>query len=51
VRVISGRWALIGVTSRAGNNNPTCATAPSIYGDLPSIRSWVNQQVGGLPAA
>ena len=50
VRQVSGRWALIGVTSRAGNNSSTCATAPSIYGDLPSIRTWVNQQVGGLPA-
>ena len=49
VRSVSGRWALIGVTSRAGNNSSTCATAPSIYGDLPSIRTWVNQQVGGLP--
>jgi secreted trypsin-like serine protease len=50
VRQISGRWALIGVTSRAGNNSSTCATAPSIYGDLSSIRAWVNTQVGGLPA-
>ncbi|GGQ56643.1 S1 family peptidase [Couchioplanes azureus] len=50
VRTISGRWALIGVTSRSGNNNPVCATGPSIYGDLPSIRSWVSQQVGGLPS-
>ena len=50
VRLVSGRWVLIGVTSRAGNNSPVCATAPSIYGDLPSIRTWVNQQVGGLPA-
>jgi secreted trypsin-like serine protease len=50
VRNVGGRWELIGVTSRAGNNNSTCATAPSIYGDLPSIRAWVNTQVGGLPA-
>ena len=50
VRSVSGRWVLIGVTSRAGNNNSTCATGPSIYGDLPSIRTWVSQQVGGLPA-
>ncbi|WP_374238247.1 trypsin-like serine protease [Actinoplanes sp. DH11] len=50
VRQVSGRWALIGVTSRAGNNSSTCATAPSIYGDLSSIRAWVNTQVGGLPA-
>jgi secreted trypsin-like serine protease len=50
VRMVSGRWHLIGATSRAGNNSSTCATAPSIYGDLPSIRSWINTQVGGLPA-
>jgi snapalysin len=50
VRQISGRWALIGVTSRAGNNSSVCATGPSIYGDLSSIRAWVNTQVGGLPA-
>ncbi|WBB69458.1 snapalysin family zinc-dependent metalloprotease [Micromonospora sp. WMMD812] len=50
VRRVNGVWNLIGATSRAGNNNPTCATAPSIYGDLPSIRSWINSQVGGLPS-
>ena len=50
VRRINGVWNLIGATSRSGNNNATCATGPSIYGDLPSIRSWINTQVGGLPA-
>ncbi|WP_442933778.1 snapalysin family zinc-dependent metalloprotease [Micromonospora sp. CPCC 205556] len=50
VRQINGVWHLIGATSRAGNNNSTCATGPSIYGDLPSIRSWIDTQVGGLPA-
>jgi snapalysin len=50
VRRVSGRWVLIGVTSRSGNGSPVCATGPSIYGDLPAIRSWVNSQVGGLPA-
>ncbi|MEV6693664.1 snapalysin family zinc-dependent metalloprotease [Micromonospora sp. NPDC051196] len=49
VRRINGVWNVIGATSRAGNNNSTCATGPSIYGDLPSIRSWINTQVGGLP--
>lgn len=49
VRRINGAWALIGATSRAGNNNSTCATGPSIYVDLPSIRTWINTQVGGLP--
>jgi snapalysin len=50
VRRVSGRWYLIGTTSRAGNNSSTCATGPSIYGDLTTIRSWINTQVGGLPA-
>jgi snapalysin len=50
VRMINGRWNLIGATSRSGNGNPVCATGPSIYGDLPSIRTWINSQVGGLPA-
>lgn len=49
VRRVSGVWNLIGATSRAGNNNSTCATGPSIYVDLPSIRSWISTQVGGLP--
>jgi snapalysin len=48
---INGRWALIGATSRSGNGSPVCATGPSIYGDLPAIRTWINSQVGGLPAA
>ncbi|WUP51990.1 snapalysin family zinc-dependent metalloprotease [Micromonospora globbae] len=50
VRRVNGVWNLIGATSRAGNNNSTCATGPSIYGDLPAIRSWINTQVGGLPS-
>ncbi|TNH23030.1 snapalysin family zinc-dependent metalloprotease [Micromonospora orduensis] len=50
VRRVNGVWNLIGATSRAGNNNSTCATGPSIYVDLPSIRSWISTQVGGLPA-
>jgi snapalysin len=50
VRMIGGRWNLIGATSRSGNGSATCATGPSIYGDLTAIRSWINTQVGGLPA-
>lgn len=50
VRQIGGRWHLIGATSRSGNGSSTCATGPSIYGDLTAIRSWINTQVGGLPA-
>lgn len=47
---VSGAWRLIGVTSRSGNENPDCGSGPSIYGDLPTIRAWINTQVGGLPA-
>lgn len=52
VKKISGstRWWLIGATSRSGNGSATCATGPSIYGDLTAIRSWINTTVGGLPA-
>ena len=50
VRQISGAWYLIGSTSRSGNGSSTCATAPSIYTDLPAIRSWITQQVGTLPS-
>jgi hypothetical protein len=50
VRMINGRWNLIGATSRSGNGSATCATGPSIYGDLTFIRAWINTQVGGLPA-
>lgn len=52
VKKISGstRWWLIGATSRSGNGSSVCATGPSIYGDLTSIRSWINTTVGGLPA-
>lgn len=50
VRMVSGRWNLIGATSRSGNGSAVCATGPSIYGDPPSIRSWINTQVGGLPS-
>jgi snapalysin len=50
VRRVGGVWNQIGATSRSGNGSSTCATGPSIYGDLSAIRTWINSQVGGLPA-
>lgn len=50
VQRVGGRWVLVGATSRAGNGNPVCATGPSIYGDLPSIRSWIVGFTGTLPS-
>jgi len=51
VKKVSGAWQLIGATSRAGDGGSTCAVAPSIYSDLPAIRSWITQQVGTLPSS
>jgi secreted trypsin-like serine protease len=47
VKSVSGRWELIGATSRSGGG-ATCATAPSIYVDVSFYRSWVSSNVGGL---
>ncbi|SHG32315.1 S1 family peptidase [Streptoalloteichus hindustanus] len=48
VRRIDNRWYLIGATSRSGNNDPTCATGPSIYTSVVAYRSWIQQHVGVL---
>lgn len=39
-------WSLIGVTSRTGNNDPTCATGPSIYTSAPAYSSWISEHTG-----
>lgn len=41
-----GNWELIGATSRAGNNDPNCASGPSIYTDVSALQDWVNQNTG-----
>ncbi|SDX57398.1 Trypsin [Amycolatopsis xylanica] len=40
-------WLLIGDTSRTGNNDPTCATGPSIYTSVVAYQSWIGQTTGG----
>jgi secreted trypsin-like serine protease len=47
VKSVSGRWQLIGATSRSGGG-ATCATAPSIYVDVPFYRSWISQYAGAV---
>jgi secreted trypsin-like serine protease len=47
VKQVSGTWQLIGATSRAGNNNSTCATGPSIYVDTSALASWIRTNTGG----
>ncbi len=41
LRKVSGQWQLIGATSRSGDGSSVCATSPSIYTDLTTIRSWI----------
>lgn len=47
VKGSKGSWELIGATSRTGNGDPTCATGPSIYVDVPAHSDWINQNTGG----
>ncbi|WP_158884682.1 S1 family peptidase [Amycolatopsis anabasis] len=41
-----GKWQLIGVTSRSGNGDSTCATGPSIYTSAVAYTSWIGQNSG-----
>lgn len=40
------RWRLIGMSSRAGNDEPVCGTAPSIYTSAPAYSSWIDETTG-----
>lgn len=46
VKRVNGVFQLIGATSRSGNGNPTCATGPSIYVDVPVFASWIAANSG-----
>ncbi|WP_370968556.1 trypsin-like serine protease [Amycolatopsis sp. cg9] len=37
-------WSLAGVTSRPGNNDPECATAPSIYTSVVAYAPWIAEK-------
>jgi secreted trypsin-like serine protease len=45
IKSVGGVWELIGATSRSGGGS-TCATAPSIYVDVPVFRSWISGYAG-----
>jgi secreted trypsin-like serine protease len=47
LRSVAGVWQLIGATSRSGNDDPTCATGPSIYTDVTTYRAWITKHTGG----
>lgn len=38
------QWRLVGVTSRPGNNDPECATAPSIYTSVVAYAPWIAEK-------
>lgn len=37
-------WLLVGVTSRPGNNDPVCASAPSIYTSVVAYAPWIAEK-------
>lgn len=37
-------WLLVGVTSRPGNNEPVCASAPSIYTSVVAYAPWIAEK-------
>jgi secreted trypsin-like serine protease len=37
-------WSLAGVTSRPGNDDPVCATAPSIYTSVVAYAPWIAEK-------
>lgn len=39
------RWRLIGMSSRAGNDDAVCGTAPSIYTSAPAHRTWIDETI------
>ncbi|HEY7594916.1 MAG TPA: serine protease [Actinophytocola sp.] len=42
----AGAFQLIGVTSRSGNGDSTCATGPSIYTNATAYADWIAQTTG-----
>ncbi|RZQ63652.1 serine protease [Amycolatopsis suaedae] len=46
---VGDRWRLVGVTSRPGNGDETCATAPSIYTSAIAYASWITEQTAPKP--
>ncbi|MFI6026018.1 S1 family peptidase [Amycolatopsis magusensis] len=48
---VDGRWVLLGVTSRPGNDSDVCGTAPSIYTSAIAYSAWITQQVTPPPPA
>ncbi|GAA1196999.1 serine protease [Prauserella alba] len=41
------RWRLVGMSSRAGNNDPVCGSGPSIYTSAPAYTEWIEETTAG----
>ncbi|WP_255375283.1 trypsin-like serine protease [Saccharomonospora sp. CUA-673] len=39
------RWRLVGMSSRSGNNDPVCGSAPSIYTSAPAHQTWIDETI------
>jgi secreted trypsin-like serine protease len=46
---VAGKWQLLGVTSRPGNADQTCATAPSIYTSAVAYGAWITSILTAVP--
>jgi snapalysin len=44
----NGAWALVGTTSRSGGTD-TCGEGPTVYVDVPYLRSWITQTINRKP--
>ncbi|MEW2136614.1 serine protease [Streptomyces sp. NPDC005409] len=44
-RARNGRWELIGATSGDGDNDPTCATGPGLYTNVPAYADWIRKTI------
>ncbi|MGG8409425.1 S1 family peptidase [Streptomyces sp. 12297] len=44
-RARNGRWELIGTTSGDGDNDPTCATGPGLYTNVPVYADWIRKTI------
>ncbi|WP_216209500.1 S1 family peptidase [Amycolatopsis aidingensis] len=42
---VAEHWELVGASSRPGNGDRTCATAPSIYTSVPAYAEWITERI------
>jgi secreted trypsin-like serine protease len=50
ITLVDGRWELLGASSRPGNDDAVCATAPSIYTSAVAYADWIRTTITPPPA-